>query len=338
MLDLDPENARAYLGKLMVELCVHTPEQLKECERPFYECRIYQKVERFADSELRAQLKEYADYLEQVKLKSKYSLAVDMLEEARKARNEKKAVEASAVFESIGEYRDSEALAKQCKELAGDIRCDGVFKEIQALIVKNSVSSLTKAIGLLQSISDYRDVDSLLEECRRKLDERQRAERNDTFSFYGDSEIDHIVGVKNLKLRELTIPSFVTKIDQGAFANCTELESITVDGENPNYHCQNNCLIETHTQTLIAAGRNFRIPADGSVVRIGEKAFCGRRDTSTFDIKLPEGIKYIGEGAFSYCDKLKSVSFPSSLLKIGNYAFLNCYRSRLTSGNLGSSL
>lgn len=39
---------------------------------------------------------------------------------------------------------------------------------------------------------------------------------------------------------------------------------------------------------------------------------------------FPEGLCSIGEGSFSYCDKLEGVTFSESLLNIKDYAFSNC--------------
>ncbi len=41
------------------------------------------------------------------------------------------------------------------------------------------------------------------------------------------------------------------------------------------------------------------------------------------NIIVPEGVKEIGEVAFSYCESLEHVTLPSTLLAIGNYAFLS---------------
>lgn len=47
-------------------------------------------------------------------------------------------------------------------------------------------------------------------------------------------------------------------------------------------------------------------------------------DKEYTSVALPEGLKYIGEGAFAGCDRLASVTFPASLDSIGKYAFNAC--------------
>lgn len=53
VLDVDPECAEAYLGKLMVELRVRTQEDLKEQAQPFDNNSNYQKAFRFGDTKIR---------------------------------------------------------------------------------------------------------------------------------------------------------------------------------------------------------------------------------------------------------------------------------------------
>ena len=59
VLDVEPECAQAYLGKLMVKLKVHKVERLADCEETFTEEQFYKKIIRFADENLKNQLETY---------------------------------------------------------------------------------------------------------------------------------------------------------------------------------------------------------------------------------------------------------------------------------------
>ena len=61
VLDIDPECAEAYLGKLMVERHVGRREDLKNCEKTFEDNGNYLKVLRFGDDSLKAELVEYLE-------------------------------------------------------------------------------------------------------------------------------------------------------------------------------------------------------------------------------------------------------------------------------------
>ncbi|SCW43579.1 Tetratricopeptide repeat-containing protein [Ruminococcaceae bacterium YRB3002] len=61
VLDQDPENADAYLGKLLTELHVLRKEELVNCEKPFDANNSYQKAIRFGGAALSAELRGYID-------------------------------------------------------------------------------------------------------------------------------------------------------------------------------------------------------------------------------------------------------------------------------------
>ncbi len=59
VLDMDPENADAYLGKLMAELHIRKQENLADSKQPFRDSNNYRKALRFANNELADKLQEY---------------------------------------------------------------------------------------------------------------------------------------------------------------------------------------------------------------------------------------------------------------------------------------
>lgn len=63
VLDQDPENAQAYLGKLMAELRVHRQEDLKNCKEPFNNNNNYQKAVRFGDDKMADMLNGIIDHI-----------------------------------------------------------------------------------------------------------------------------------------------------------------------------------------------------------------------------------------------------------------------------------
>ena len=60
VLNVQPETALAYIGKLMVELMVETEEELPLlCRKPLEEYANYEKAYRFGDAELRVELDDW---------------------------------------------------------------------------------------------------------------------------------------------------------------------------------------------------------------------------------------------------------------------------------------
>ena len=63
VLDIEPENATAYLYKLMVDLKVSTQEELKNNPVPFEGNGNYKKALRFGDEELKSTLTGYIEHI-----------------------------------------------------------------------------------------------------------------------------------------------------------------------------------------------------------------------------------------------------------------------------------
>ena len=123
-------------------------------------------------------------------------------------------------------------------------------------------------------------------------------------------------------LTSVFIPKSIKSIDYEVFAGCPELTSISVDINNPVYDSRNscNCIIETATNTLVAACENSQIP--NSVVNIGGAAFSWCSGLKS--ITIPNSVTSIGDYAFMDCSGLTSIFIPNSVTSIGAYAFSGC--------------
>lgn len=125
VLDQDPENAQAYLGKLMAELRVRKQESLKDQAEPFADNNNYQKAIRFADDKLKNELIGYIEHIntrnENARLDDIYTRAKNAMSVAHAESDYK---EAAHLFESIDEYQDSAVLAQTCYEQAEMARKD----------------------------------------------------------------------------------------------------------------------------------------------------------------------------------------------------------------------
>ena len=115
VLNQDPENAEAYLGKLMVDLRVETQEELKDCSLPFDNKGSYRMIMRFGDESLKTTLIGYIESInarnEEAKIDDIYRRAIDAMKSAT-TENEYRFV--AELFESISAYMDSESLMFEC--------------------------------------------------------------------------------------------------------------------------------------------------------------------------------------------------------------------------------
>ncbi|MBQ9691621.1 MAG: leucine-rich repeat protein [Clostridia bacterium] len=120
-------------------------------------------------------------------------------------------------------------------------------------------------------------------------------------------------------LEELHLPQNVSRVELGFNRN---LKKITVDKNNPVYHVDGNCLIETENKNLVYGVGSCVIPTDGSVTSIGDSAFY-QCDTLT-ELVIPEAITEISDGAFSGCKTLKSATLHRNIDIINRRVFQNC--------------
>ena len=119
VLDIDPKNAEAYLGKLMAELNVKSRKQLANCAEPFDNRENYAKVLRFGDEKLESEMRGYIAHInernEHARLTGIYNGAVSAMN-AAKTESAYKA--AANIFKSISGFQDADTLMEQCLENA----------------------------------------------------------------------------------------------------------------------------------------------------------------------------------------------------------------------------
>ncbi len=172
VLDIDPENASAYLGKLMAELQVKKQEALKNYGRPFDNSNNYQKAVRFADEKLKTELTGYIEHintrnekarLDGIYARAKNAMSVADTESAYKG--------AASLFESIREYQDATALANECLEKAEVARKDTILFEGKSKMTGGFIYSYETAIKLFESISGWKDADEKIYACKKKIEE-----------------------------------------------------------------------------------------------------------------------------------------------------------------------
>lgn len=174
VLDIEPENAQAYLGKLMAELWVRKQENLRDYAEPFDGSNNYQKVIRFGDEKLKAELVECIEHInirnENARLVGIYTRAQNMM---FTATTEEAYKEAARLFEMISDYEDSAALAKECYVKAEAARKDAILSKAKAMANARGAAILQyeSAIKVLESISGWKNADEQICACKEKIEE-----------------------------------------------------------------------------------------------------------------------------------------------------------------------
>ncbi len=123
VLDLDPENAEAYLGKMMADLRCRRKESLKEQEESFENNANYSKTIRFATPELKSELQAYINCIterkEQERQEAIYSDAINKMNSAIDEDDYDTIIE---LFESVPDYKDSKEQISLCRQEIEKIR------------------------------------------------------------------------------------------------------------------------------------------------------------------------------------------------------------------------
>ena len=147
---------------------------------------------------------------------------------------------------------------------------------------------------------------------------------NQAFSFCGS-------------LTNLTIPDSVTSIGDGAFEGCTGLtditipDSVTAIGANPFARCTRL------TDIRVSPDHPALAVIDGVLFSKADKRLVSYPCAFTAEsYAIPQGIKAIGDFAFSWCYSLTSITIPDSVTSIGDNAFFGC--NNLTSITIPDSV
>ncbi len=168
VLDLDPENAQAYLGKLMAELKVHKQDDLAKLETSFDESDNYIKASRYANEKLCGKLNSYLETIRYNADERMYQISVDLM---ATAKTEEDFINLAESFESLENFKDSKELAAKCRDKAEEARKDAILSEGKSKMTGVIISNYESAIKLFESISGWKDADEQIIACQRKIEE-----------------------------------------------------------------------------------------------------------------------------------------------------------------------
>ncbi|MBR4237082.1 leucine-rich repeat protein [bacterium] len=142
-----------------------------------------------------------------------------------------------------------------------------------------------------------------------------------------------------INLKEIIIPKNMTNIvsKSDSYTNilygCLNIERIIVDEDNPKYDSRNNCnaIIDTTSGTLISGCKNSIISS--GIKKIGLYAFA-YINIETLNFATDCNLEEIGNYAF-YESKIKSITLPNSVKKIGKESFSYCKNLEIVTLNDG---
>ena len=180
ILDIDPENAQAYFGKVLVEYRLSSQEQLCETIIDVTKSKNFQKALRYADAKYKEVLEEIDTKIKKKLLMFKlnyvlkkqlgtmqekekhYQLFVDRMNTSDTSQQFNSLASA---FETLKGYRDSSELKQQCMDKAVALNQEEKYEKAKNLMNNNTSISYKKAAVLFDDIIDYKDSRQLREHC-----------------------------------------------------------------------------------------------------------------------------------------------------------------------------
>lgn len=120
-------------------------------------------------------------------------------------------------------------------------------------------------------------------------------------------------------LKTVNLPKSITALGVSPWIGCSALNSFSVNSSNRSYKFVNSNLL-TYDGTTLVEGFNFTSTIPSGVSTIAEHAFDG---TTITNMTIPEGVQTIEGAAFADCPDLQSISLPSSVTSINEFAFEN---------------
>jgi hypothetical protein len=112
---------------------------------------------------------------------------------------------------------------------------------------------------------------------------------------------------RGLYVKNIIMPKSLVNIRPQSFY---EVENISVASGNEKYNSQDNCVIETATNELVAVGLNYKIPSTVKSIGYGVFSYTNRFTSIT----IPNTVKTIsGTFAFAFCSNLETLVLPSDI-------------------------
>jgi hypothetical protein len=146
LINREPKNARAYIGKLCAELEITTESQLANNNEPLHDMSLYQKAVKFADDDYRATLEGYNK-------KIKARIAERIRQAKIKEEHAKIKAEQEAENKRLNQYN---SLVQQM-DVAEERNCYATFRNL---------------VKKFRDMNGYKDTAELAERCEVKYESR----------------------------------------------------------------------------------------------------------------------------------------------------------------------
>ncbi len=216
VLNKDPRNVNAYLGKLLGDLHVTGVDKLSELALPFFGNANYEKIMRFADDELKSKLENYNHIIElrneENRQKDIYENALEMM---ANATTEEMFENTGYLFLEVKDYKDAKAKADECfergevarvyaentaKDKSYNYACSVIAASYKWRGKEGDINALRDASITLQHLGEWRDSSDKYKECVQRIDQLERQYQD--IRNYEIQQAERIKEINNLKRKK----------------------------------------------------------------------------------------------------------------------------------------
>ena len=128
---------------------------------------------------------------------------------------------------------------------------------------------------------------------------------------------------RNNSLKSVIVPEGITTLSENAFSNCDNLVEVRLP----------ESLLTIGDYAFQHSAKLAKVNIPSQIKEIPGWCFNG---TAISQIEIPEGVTYIGDGAFEACTQITSIDIPDSVTYIRDGAFSGC--AALENVYIGSGL
>lgn len=322
VLDIDPENAQAYLGKLMANSQIRKKELLATLANPFNNLLYYDKVMRFGDEALKEELNGYIAAInernEKNRLERERKHAEEVYERAKISLNTALTSDdyaaAAALFEQIPQYKDSTTLAITCREKAKIAQEEETLKQrneilnqAKQLIETETAVNYRKAINILNTISDYAEATQLIQDCKQYLKRLECDEYKYVEKAATKNRI--LIIVSCIMCVAIGISTYIIQFTGGIHSTFFIFLSVLIG-------TMGLVILPLRFRPYKLIGNDYELiyyPITFIVKEIVIPSTYNKKDVTS-----------IANFAFFNCKKLKTLVLPNTISTIGEKAFINC--------------
>ena len=322
VLDLDPECAQAYLGKLMAELKVNKVEKLSEKWDGISQYDHYKKAYRFGDEAFQKQLSDYNN-------QGIYNGAVNAM---NCAKTDVEFSRARSIFEQLGDFSDAKAYAAQCEESAQNFTYKKIISSMNAA---NSEKEYLAVAEAFEKISGFEDAAAKAKECREKAeiarkqaiyDQAKNLKRRNKIIIGSVSGAAAVVIASVVLLNQVIVPNVKYNDAIELYNNGSYVEAIKVFEELDGYKDSND-YVEPYLSDLSEIRAQLPVDtvstedyhtvglkSDGKVVAVGNNVAVGDNEDDQCDVSDWSDIVAVSAGF----DHTVGLKYDGTVVAVGD--------------------